>query len=441
MKAIVIGAGLAGTSAVITLRRPGCEVKLSERGDRIGGRAETLAKDGYLIDTGCSAMTSAYTSYIALAKDAGVADRIAPASSCVGFVRGDKVHEFDTKHMLRDGVSGGILSLRAKLGLLKLFRDVFSARAKGMLNYNDLGKAAPIDNESVAQYALREFSGEINDYFCDPIVRIMLLANADQVSKVEFFSGIANILDAEMCSMRGGQQGFAQLLAQHIPVAFKSPASSVMQDGKQVAVCWSGPQGECMERADACVLACHLDTAAAICPDYRALLAPLAGSLRYTKAISVAIGASVAVPGKGFVLFVPSCEERHIATLFLEHNKCADRAPAGHSLFTAYLEAGASEASWQMSDEQIVARTLDYLYRLYPMLRGKVDMTHVKRWEKALPLMKIGGYQEVARLHQRLDPAARIQLAGDYLSGAGQNTAVDYGVKAARNLINHQRLR
>ena len=58
MKAIVIGAGLAGTSAAFTLRRAGWEVKLIESGDRIGGRAETVAKDGYLIDTGCSAMTS-----------------------------------------------------------------------------------------------------------------------------------------------------------------------------------------------------------------------------------------------------------------------------------------------------------------------------------------------------------------------------------------------
>ena len=49
------------------------------------------------------------------------------------------------------------------------------------------------------------------------------------------------------------------------------------------------------------------------------------------------------------------CEEPHIATLFLEHNKCDDRAPAGHSLFTAYLEAEASEVCWGKSDDEIRA--------------------------------------------------------------------------------------
>lgn len=441
MKAIVVGAGLAGTSAAFTLRRAGWQVKLIESGSEIGGRAETIEKQGYLIDTGCSATTSAYTSYFALAREAGVVDRIEPASPVVGIVRSDKVFQIDTRHAIRDGLFGGFLSFRAKLGLFKLFRDVFAARARGMLDFSDLGKAAPIDNESVADYARREFSQEINDHFFDPLVRPMLLANADLVSKVEFFSLIANYLDAEMSSMRGGQQSFAQLLAKDAAIELNSPVISVRRDGGQVEVTWSSPNGERSERADACVLACHLDTAADICDEIRPLVKPLRDSMRYTRAIVVAIGSPVKVPDRSFVVFLPYCEERRIATLFLEHNKCDDRAPVGHSLFTAYLEADASEASWEMSDEQIVARTLDYLCRLYPMLRGNVDMTHVRRWEKALPLLKVGGYGEIAHLHERLDPASRIQLAGDYLSGAGQNTAVDYGVKAACNLINHQRIR
>lgn len=435
MKAIIVGAGLAGVSAAYTLKRAGWEVKLIESTDQVGGRASTVHTQGYLLDTGCSATTSAYTSYIALAQEAGVGDRIVPASPCVGIVRGDKVFQIDTRHPLRDGLFGGFLSFGAKLGLLKLVRHVAMAKAKGMLDFSDMSKAAPIDNESVADYAQREFSREINDHFFDPLVRPMLLANANLVSKVEFFSLLANYLDAEMSSMRGGQQSFAQLLAQDIPIELNSPATRVTRDGAGVEVSWSGPEGERSERADAVVLACHLHTSARICPEYQPLLQPLCEHMRYTRAITVSIGASVVVPDKSFVVFVPYCEERHMATIFLEHNKCDDRAPQGHSLFTVYLEADASEASWGLSDEAIVERTLAYLYRLYPMLRGTVDMSHVKRWDKALPLMKIGGYSKVAQLHASLDPAAPIQLAGDYLSGAGQNTAVEFGTRAARRLI------
>ena len=76
--------------------------------------------------------------------------------------------------------------------------------------------------------------------------------------------------------------------------------------------------------------------------------------------------------------------------------------------------------------------------KLFPVLRGKVDMTHVKRWNPALPLMQIGGFGEISRHNERRDPKARVQLAGDYLSAAGQNTAVAFGVEAARNIIAHQ---
>ena len=107
-------------------------------------------------------------------------------------------------------------------------------------------------------------------------------------------------------------------------------------------------------------------------------------------------------------------------------------------MFTAYHEASASEALWPLSDEEIIGRTQRYIERLFPTIRGKIDMSHVQRWNTALPLMQVGGYREVARLNQQMNAAARVQFAGDYLSGAGQNTAVDFGVKAANNVIaNH----
>ncbi|MEX1670942.1 NAD(P)/FAD-dependent oxidoreductase [Zhongshania guokunii] len=435
MKAIIVGGGLAGSSAAFLLRESGWQVKIIESTDQIGGRAYTVAKQGYLIDTAASAMATSYTSYFEMAEKAGVSDRIVPASPWVGFVRDFKVHEMDMRRIQWSGVWTRLLSFRGKLGLLKLFKDAFLARSKGMLNYNDLGKAAPIDVESASTYALREFSKEINDYFCDPVVRVMLLADGDKVSKVEFFSGVANVLDETMCSMRGGQQSFAQLLAKDAEVVLNSKVTLVKENENQVAVSWGGIDGPVTEIADVCVVASHLHTAVDICPDYSDVLTPLNRRMRYTRALSVAIGATVKVPTKSFMVFVPACEEKNIATLFLEHNKCEDRAPVGHSLLTAYFEEAASEACWHMSDEELIEHTLTYLYKLFPVLRGNIDMTHVKRWDTALPLMEIGGYGEVALLNERLKTGSRIQFAGDYRSGAGQNTAVDFGMKAARNII------
>lgn len=440
MKAIVVGAGLSGITAAWRLKKAGWAVQVIESGDRIGGRVQTVAKQGYLIDTGASAMTSSYHAYLALADDAGLRGEVVLANQCVGFVRDNRVHEFNTRHIMRSGLFTGLLSLRSKFGLARLFIDVFRARAQGLLDYNDLSKAAALDTESAADYAVREFNREINDYFCDPVVRVMLLANGDKVSKVEFFSGVANVFDAELCSMRGGQQRFVEALANGLDVTLNSTVSRVRDVDNHVEVTWRNAHGapsEQTERADVCVVACPLPLATAICADYRALLQPLNESLSYTRAISVAIGTTALPATKAMVVDIPSCEDRNIAALFLEHNKCADRAPAGHALFTAYLEAAATESLWQTDDEAIVQQTLAYILRLFPNLSGKVDMTHVTRWPCALPLTKIGSYQAIGRLNAQLDHKARIQFAGDYLSCAGQNTAVEFGTRAARNIIDN----
>jgi protoporphyrinogen/coproporphyrinogen III oxidase len=436
--AIVVGGGLAGASAAYTLKRAGWQVKIIERNAYIGGRTHTVKTQGYVIDTAASGVATSYTDYFALAKEAGIADRIEPASPIVGIVRDGRIHELDMRRLKWSGLRTSLLSLGAKFGLIKLFGQVFSARSKGMLDYTDMGKAAPIDNESTATYALREFSDEINHYFCDPLVRAMTLANGDRISKVEFFSGVANILEASMCSMRGGQQSFADHLVRDIPVELDSTATQVRESGDQVEVSWRGKDGERTQRVDACVVACWLNTAVEICPDHRTLLEPLNRILRYSRAISVCVGASIKVDTPSFMVLLPAREEPTIATLFLEHNKCADRAPAGHSLMTAYIEVSVSDRIWAWSDEQIVEQTLSSLYRLFPEMRGKVDLTHVQRWSVALPLLQIGGFAEIGRLNDRRDRKERVQFAGDYLSAAGQNTAVAFGVEAARNLITHQ---
>ena len=434
--AIVVGAGLAGTAAAFKLTQAGWQVKLIESTDQLGGRANSVAKNGYLIDTAASGVAGSYADYFSLAKEAGVDDLIKAASPYVGLIRDYKVHELDMRSIQWSGLRTGLLSLRGKLGLVKLFRDVFGAQKRGMLDYTDLGKAAPIDNESTSSYAVREFSKEISDYFCDPLVRVMTLANGDKISKVEFFSGVANILTTgSMYGMLGGQQHFANVLARGAAVEYLSSATSVRDIDNRVEVRWSGPQGDKTERADVCVVACPLPFAYDICPDYRPLLEPLNKILRYTRVLSVGIGASVQVPTRSFMLLAPNCEEPNIACYFLEHNKNHDRAPKGHSLITAYHEVGVSETMWDWDDERIVAQTLESLYRLFPVMRGKVDMTHVKRWSPALPLMQIGGFGEISRLNEQRDPKSRVQFAGDWLSAAGQNTAVAFGVEAAKNII------
>lgn len=51
-KIIIIGAGLGGLSAAISLATEGFAVELIEKNDKVGGKLNVLIKDGFTFDLG-----------------------------------------------------------------------------------------------------------------------------------------------------------------------------------------------------------------------------------------------------------------------------------------------------------------------------------------------------------------------------------------------------
>lgn len=59
-RAVVIGGGFGGIAAALRLRAKGYAVTLCERGDRLGGRAQTFEKDGFRHDAGPTVITAPF---------------------------------------------------------------------------------------------------------------------------------------------------------------------------------------------------------------------------------------------------------------------------------------------------------------------------------------------------------------------------------------------
>jgi oxygen-dependent protoporphyrinogen oxidase len=297
-------------------------------------------------------------------------------------------------------------------------------------------KAAPLDTENARDYTLRALSAEIDAYLGDPVARTMLIAGSDQISKVELFSGIANILTTRILALRGGQGLVPQVLAERVKPPFGCVVSRVKALGDGVEVTWSptasGPQQ--LARFDACVVACPLFEAARICVDHQALLAPLNEALRYTKAITVAVGTRIRPHSPAFLVQMPSVEDPDIALLFLEHHKASDRAPPGQGLLGVDWDARASARWFDRADADIAAHTIASVVRVFPELRDQVLFTHVTRWAAALPLTQVGAYRRIGEFNAAIDPRARVQFAADFMSAAGQNTAVAVGERAAARI-------
>ena len=52
MSSVVIGGGLAGLSAALTLQNAGEEVEIFEGSDNVGGRLRSVYVDGFILDRG-----------------------------------------------------------------------------------------------------------------------------------------------------------------------------------------------------------------------------------------------------------------------------------------------------------------------------------------------------------------------------------------------------
>jgi protoporphyrinogen oxidase len=65
-KVAIIGAGLAGLGAAITLQEAGCDVEVFESSDRAGGRVATDVIDGYRLDRGFQLINARYPELVRL---------------------------------------------------------------------------------------------------------------------------------------------------------------------------------------------------------------------------------------------------------------------------------------------------------------------------------------------------------------------------------------
>ena len=117
MTTVVVGAGLAGLNAAITLEEAGREVILVDAADRAGGRVATDVVDGFLLDRGFQLINANYPEL----KRLNVINHInfieAPRAVSIT-VEGKESFLGDPRQHLTSALSGNTGSLKEKLGLI-----------------------------------------------------------------------------------------------------------------------------------------------------------------------------------------------------------------------------------------------------------------------------------------------------------------------------------
>jgi len=436
LKAIVVGGGLAGLGAAYRLHKTGWEVVVLEADTEVGGRAKVIERNGYSIPTGATQVSTGYHDYIALCEDLGVASDFVAGSNMVSLIRDGKLYEIDGTKPLTVALTGA-LSLSSKF---LIARSMLEMRAmKPRLSPLDMSANHAVDDGRTAKdFALQRMNQQSYDVLVDPLMRACTLNRGEAVSALEWFSALSTLGGVKFITLRGGVQRLSHLLAAKVDTRTNARATDVHRTPSGVEVNYTQDGVAQTETADACILATRLPEAVAVSEEMAEVAKPLASRLEYNRGRLVHLGYRVRPRTRSVGIMVPTIENPYVALIWLEHNKGEDDiTPPGHGLFTVYFDDAGLDGLKTDSDEEFGEIATSYLEKLFPELKGYQDMMEVSRWKLAIPHPTPGHYRAVHEMKGRIDPAGPIQLAGDYFTTTGQNSAIHWGQKAADNIIKH----
>jgi len=430
---VVVGAGLSGLAAAYRLRQGGATVTVLESASGPGGRVQTERHGDYIVDTGPDALTAGYASYLKLVEDLGLADRLVDTSAVIGLVRHGRVIDLDPGNPLSLPFTPA-LSLWGKLRLAAGFARLRKS-IKDVDSY-EMGRSAVLDDPEVSarDFALHHFGREVAEYLIDPMMRLTAGTGAHDASSVNVL-GALGAWSGGLRSLRGGLATLTDELASRLDVRYGATVTHVDETESGVTVSYFDGSGAHDVSAGSCVIAAMYHRAVEMWPSLLTASPAFGDKLRNVKLISVSLGYRVPTKSRAYTVLVPTVEQPEALLIFLQHNKCADRAPSAHSLVTIYTDTAVTDRFLEYTDAQLETWAAGVVEGLCPELAGNRELSVVTRWPSAGYLADPGFWRRNSALRDALPTRGSVQVAGDLFGAGSMESAVRWGEHAARRIL------
>jgi protoporphyrinogen oxidase len=381
---VVIGAGLAGLSAALTLQDAGAQVTVLESSDRPGGRVASDIIDGFILDRGFQLINMNYPEVKHRGIEQELDFRQAPRSVCVSF-DSDYVSLGDPRTAFFSIFSSKSGSLAAKLSFLKYL----------------LSK--PLQSESVEAHLLRCGTSDLYQKVLKPFLQGVFLADPARVSAVVGREIIGSFISGRSGIPADGVSALPLALAKRVKNLHSNTRVEEIRDQTVVT-----NNGEFI--AKKIILATDLTTAGQLLGSDQ--VTPLLSSITWYHATDKA-------PTETAQLLLDSQHRGPVVNSICISNLSARYAPKGQSLISSTTISHASESE--------VRRHLALMWGC-----STGDWRFLAKYEihSALPLFS-PGINRVASLRVN----ENIYRAGDYLTAPSQNGALLSGRLAAEELM------
>ncbi|ORV54418.1 hypothetical protein AWC05_17610 [Mycobacterium florentinum] len=429
----IVGGGIAGLAAARRIQQAGGTPVVFEAEDRVGGRIKTVRRGGFVYDVGAFIYLGSYAESTQEMLDVGLGPQMHKFNAFGAMPRDGELNFLDLSKPL-SLVRTPYLSGRAKLKLAKLL--FFLARHWKDLNYADASGVAAIDTDTVTSYSRRELSEEILDYVAAVVVRGPWLSDPSYASVGQLLWTMKNFFKPYFYGLDDGMDALPRAIAARLnDVRLATPVTNVADAGDRVEVTFLQDGREVTEEFANAVVTTTTGRALEIYPQISGFAREYYENTDYICSVNCHIALSGRPSNPATYIMCSPREQPDLCGVIVDHLKANNRCPDGMGMITMFCRHEWCLDNLDSPDEKVIDAVLGFVKPYYGDLSSKVVDYEIGRWRDVVPIMRKGRFHAVDRFMREIDPAARVQLAGDIGPIPGVNGALVSGQAAGDRIV------
>ncbi|AIE59270.1 protoporphyrinogen oxidase [Bacillus methanolicus MGA3] len=462
-KVVIIGGGITGLTAAYYLQKEAREkglpldVKIIEASHRLGGKMQTVVRDGYIIERGPDSFLARKQSARRLAKEVGMEDKLVNNSTGKSFVLAK-----NRLHPMPGGSIMGIPTQIAPFITTGLFSAIGKVRAAADFV---LPRSNPAKDQSLGQFFRRRLGDEVVENLIEPLLSGIYAGDIDQLSLMATFPQFYEVEQKYRSLILGmkkvtpaqpkntGQNGKSKGIFLTFTTGLQSFAEAIetklepgsVLKGIKVELVTKKDKGYELKLnngqlifADSIVSAAPHQVLPSVFSQYEFF--DILKEMPSTSVATVALAfpkeaIEKDIDGTGFVVSRKS--DYTITACTWTHKKWPHTTPEGKVLLRCYVGRAGDETVVDLSDDQIIKIVLDDLNKIMN-ITAEPEFAVISRWKDSMPQYTVGHKQRIDTIKRHVaEELPGVFIAGSSFEGLGLPDCIDQGEAAVEKVLSY----
>ncbi|MBS4188788.1 protoporphyrinogen oxidase [Bacillus sp. FJAT-49705] len=459
-KVVIIGGGITGLTTAFYLQKEArekglpLEVKLIEATHRLGGKMQTVVKDGFVIERGPDSFLARKLSASRLAKEVGMEDKLISNTAGKSYVL---VQE--SLHPMPGGSIMGIPTQMAPFVTTGLFSLKGKMRAAADFV---LPRSNPAKDQSLGKFFRRRLGDEVVENLIEPLLSGIYAGDIDQLSLMSTFPqfyqveqkyrslilGMKKSTPSQPKSARekkdkgifltfkSGLQSFVDAIEMNLDpksVLKGCKAEKIHKKDNGYEIELNG--GEILQ-ADSIVISVphHITQSLFFQFSFFEPFKEMSSTSVATVALAFPIEAiEKDIEGTGFV--VSRNSDYTITACTWTHKKWPHSTPKGKVLIRCYVGRPGDEAVVDLSDDEMIKIVLEDLNKTMNITIAP-EFAIISRWKDSMPQYTVSHKERIEKVKKHIDSELPgVFIAGSSFEGLGLPDCIDQGEAAVEKVL------